>query len=82
MNVSAFIARLKSDFHVPIALGVFVSTSVYHFVSGRDLGSSYVNSLYAFYAFLAGHSFTQEKYNGTNGSSGTGGDSADTEAKS
>jgi hypothetical protein len=50
-----FFARVVNDAHVPIALLVFLVTTVYHFWTGRDLGASYTNSLYAFYAFLTGH---------------------------
>ena len=45
------------DSHVPIALFVFTVTTVHHFVTHIDLGPGYVNSLYAMYAFLAGHAY-------------------------
>lgn len=51
---SNVLERLKNDFHVPIALLVLAVTSFMHFKSHVDLGANYVNSLYAFYAFLAG----------------------------
>jgi hypothetical protein len=53
--VKTLLSRLTNDAHVPIALLVFLVTSVYHFHTGTDLGANYTNSLYAFYGFLAGH---------------------------
>ena len=47
--------RLK-DSHIPIALLVFAVTTVVMVIKG-DIGAQYTSSLYAMYAFLAGHSF-------------------------
>jgi hypothetical protein len=55
--------RLRNDFHIPVALIVFAVTTGYHFYTGHDLGSQYCNSLYAFYAFLGGHSFVNRTQN-------------------
>lgn len=63
MNVIKNILSTVS-LQVPIALIVFGATSAYHFHTGRDLGVNYTNSLYALYAFLAGHAFVQGKYSG------------------
>src|SRR5271157_4065992 len=57
-----FLDRLTNDAHVPIALFVFVVTSAYHFHTGKDLGSGYVSSLYAFYGFLGGHALVYQKW--------------------
>jgi hypothetical protein len=54
--------RLTNDFHIPLAAMVFLGTSGYHFHTHVDLGTNYVNSLYAFYAFLGGHAFTFQKW--------------------
>jgi hypothetical protein len=62
MKLSEFIQKLKSDLHVPVALFVFLVTTVMHVVTHKDLGANYTNSLYAFYGFLAGHGLTQAKY--------------------
>ena len=66
MKISDFIAKIKSDAHVPVALFVFVVTTVIHTITKRDLGANYTNSLYAFYGFLTGHGLTQAKYNPDN----------------
>lgn len=47
--------KLKNDFHIPIALLVFIVTTIVHVWTKADLGANYVSSLYALYAFLAGH---------------------------
>lgn len=56
------VEKIKSDGHMPVALFVFVVTTVIHVATKRDLGANYVSSLYAFYGFLAGHKFVQGKY--------------------
>lgn len=68
-SFSALSAILK-DFHVPIALVVFTTTTIYHFYTHADLGPQYVNSLYAFYAFLGGHAYVNRKQD--NGDSDAG----------
>jgi len=62
MNIKPLLSKLTNDLHVPIAVMVFTVTTVYHFVSGKDLGSGYVSSLYAFYSFLAGHFGFSQKW--------------------
>jgi len=57
-----FLDKLTNDAHVPIALFVFIVTSAYHFHTGKDLGSGYVSSLYAFYGFLGGHALVYQKW--------------------
>lgn len=47
--------KLKDDAHIPVAILVFVVTTTIHVWSHADLGANYVSSLYALYAFLAGH---------------------------
>jgi len=62
MSVTSILAKFTNDMHVPIALLVFAVTSGYHFYTGKDLGSGYVSSLYAFYGFLAGHAAAFQKW--------------------
>ncbi len=57
-----FLDKLTNDSHVPIALFIFVVTSVYHFHTGKDLGTNYTNSLYAIYGFLGGHALVYQKW--------------------
>lgn len=62
MDFKKIMEKIKSDGHVPVALFVFAVTTVIHVKTQRDLGANYVNSLYAFYGFLAGHKWAQDKY--------------------
>lgn len=62
MNFQAILDRLKNDFHIPVGLAVFATTTVFHFWTKQDLGPNYVNSIYALYAFLGGHALGQMKW--------------------
>jgi hypothetical protein len=62
MKGSELLQKLKDYAHVPIAVFVLLLTFGYTWYTGRDLGPNFTNSLYAFYAFLAGHGFTQNKW--------------------
>lgn len=57
MKFQMLLDKLKTDFHIPIALIVFATTTVAHLWTSRDLGPQYVNSIYAMYAFLGGHAW-------------------------
>lgn len=57
MKFDSVLAKLKTDFHIPIALLVFAITTAYHFKTRIDLGQNYTNSIWALYAFLGGHAF-------------------------
>jgi hypothetical protein len=56
-KISAFLEKMNADFHIPVALLIFGTTTIYHFKTHLDLGSQYVNSIYALYAFLGGHAW-------------------------
>jgi hypothetical protein len=45
--------------HTLIALIVFISTLVFHWKTGRDLGPNFTASLYGMYGFLLGHGAAQ-----------------------
>jgi hypothetical protein len=62
-GLKAFVAKVKSDGHVPVALLALAVTTTVYIVTKKDLGPGYVNAMYAFYAFLAGDKFFQNKYN-------------------
>lgn len=62
VHIKSVLAKFTNDMHVPIALVVVTATSAYHFLSGKDLGSGYVSSLYAFYGFLGGHFGLSQKW--------------------
>ena len=61
-SVKSVLAKFTNDLHVPIALGVFATTSAYTFYTGKDLPPGYVSSLYAFYGFMAGHFGLSQKW--------------------
>jgi len=62
MNFQNIWNKITNDAHIPIALGVFVSTSAFHFIKHIDLGPNYTNSIYAMYGFLAAHGAAQQKW--------------------
>jgi len=58
------LAKLRDDAHMPIAILVFAVVSVYHFYTGKDLGTNYTNVIYGTYGFLATHKFVNDKFGG------------------
>ena len=62
MTMKAILSKFTNDLHVPIALLVFGVTSGFHFYTGKDLGSGYVSSLYAFYGFLGAQFGLSQKW--------------------
>lgn len=67
MNINKIRDWILTESHIPVGLSVFSVTSIYHFVTGHDLGANYVNSIYAMYAFLGAHGIAQAKWNTTGG---------------
>lgn len=55
MDVKALLAKITNDFHIPVAVFVFASTTVYHFWTKQDLGANYVEAIKYMYLFLTGH---------------------------
>jgi hypothetical protein len=76
-KIQGFLDKLTNDAHVPIALFVFLVTSAYHFHTGKDLGTNYINSLYAFYGFLLGHAGVYQKWPDQSNSGGASAASTD-----
>lgn len=62
MNFKGILDQVKSHGHVPVALFVFAVTTTIHVVTKKDLGPNYINSIYAFYGFLAGDKYCQGKF--------------------
>lgn len=62
MDAKSLLAKFTNDLHVPVALGVFTVTTVWHFYSKQDLGANYVDSIKFFYLFLAGHFTASQKW--------------------
>lgn len=48
--------------HFILAAICQASLHVYSWKTGHDIGSGLQNTVYAFYAFLAGHALTYQKY--------------------
>lgn len=62
MTLRGFFDKIINDMHIPIAVGVFCITTVFHFWKRADLGTNYVNSIYAFYGFLGAHFGASQKW--------------------
>ena len=62
MDINKILDALINKFHIILASVAQGAIIVYHFKTGHDVGPGVVNTVYAFYAFLAGHAFTYQKY--------------------
>lgn len=62
MNLNRYLDLLINKFHIILGTGAQAAVLVYHFKTGRDIGPGIQNSLYGYYAFLAGHALTYQKY--------------------
>lgn len=56
-----------NKFHIILGSLAQAAIFVYHFKTGHDLGAGVQNTVYGYYAFLAGHALTYQKYPDTNG---------------
>ncbi len=68
MDTKNILSKITNDFHIPVALIVFAATSGYHFYTRLDLGTNYVDSIKAFYLFLAAHAGVYQKWPDKSGS--------------
>lgn len=62
MTFNKFLDLLINKFHIILGTGAQAAVLVYHFKTGHDIGPGIQNSLYGYYAFLAGHALTYQKY--------------------
>lgn len=62
MNWDKVYDTLINKFHIVLGALTQGTIIVYHFRTGHDLGAGVVNTVYAWYAFLAGHAFTYQKW--------------------
>lgn len=62
MKFSGFLDTIINKFHIVLGTVAQGAIIVYHFKTGKDVGPGVVNTIYAFYAFLAGHALTYQKY--------------------
>lgn len=53
---------LINKFHIVLGSAAQAAILVYHFKTGHDIGSGIQNTVYGYYAFLAGHALTYQKY--------------------
>jgi hypothetical protein len=51
-----------NKFHIILGSAAQAAVFVYHFKTGHDLGAGVQNTVYGYYAFLAGHALTYQKY--------------------
>lgn len=62
MKLDAALDLLINKFHIILGSAAQAAVLVYHFKTGHDIGAGVQNSLYGYYAFLAGHALTYQKY--------------------
>ncbi len=62
MNLDRVLDLAINKFHIVLGTVCQAAILVYHFHTGHDIGSGVQGTVYAFYAFLAGHAFTYQKY--------------------
>lgn len=53
---------LINKFHIVLGTAAQAAILIYHFKTGKDVGPGVINSVYAYYAFLAGHALTYQKF--------------------
>lgn len=62
INFDKLFDVLINKFHIVLGSIAQAAIFVYHFKTGRDIGAGVQNTVYGFYAFLAGHALTYQKY--------------------
>ena len=62
MKFPPILDTLINKFHIILGSTTQAAILTYHFKTGKPLDSGVVNTVYAFYAFLAGHALTYQKY--------------------
>jgi hypothetical protein len=62
VTLSSVLDTLINKFHIVLGSAAQFAIIAYHFKTGKDVGPGVVNTVYAYYAFLAGHAFTYQRY--------------------
>ena len=62
MNFEKYLDLLINKFHILLATTAQAAVLAYQFKTGHDIGPGIQNSLYGYFAFLAGHALTYQKY--------------------
>lgn len=53
---------IVNKFHIILGSAAQGALIYYRFKTGNDIGPGLTNTIYAYYAFLAGHALTYQKY--------------------
>jgi len=62
INFQSILDTLINKFHIVLGTACQAAIFIYHFKTGHDIGTGVQNTVYAYYAFLAGHAFTYQRY--------------------
>jgi len=62
INFQSILDTLINKFHIVLGTGAQAAIFIYHFKTGHDIGTGVQNTVYAYYAFLAGHAYTYQKW--------------------
>lgn len=62
MNLDKAFDFLINKFHIVLGTVAQATVLAYQYKTGHDIGPGIQNSLYGYYAFLAGHALTYQKY--------------------
>lgn len=62
MNLDKVLDLIINKFHIILGSAAQAAVFIYHFHTGHDIGSGVQNTVYGYYAFLAGHCLTYQKY--------------------
>jgi len=62
MKADQILDTLINKFHIILGSAAQAAIFVYHFKTGHDIGSGVQNTVYGYYAFLAGHALTYQRY--------------------
>jgi hypothetical protein len=62
INLQVALDTLINKFHIILATVAQAAVLAYHFKTGHDIGPGVQNTLYAYYAFLAGHAGIYQKW--------------------
>lgn len=62
MKLDRVLDLIINKFHIILGTGCQAALLVYHFKTGHDIGAGIQNTVYGYYAFLAGHALTYQKY--------------------
>lgn len=62
MNFNKILDTLINKFHIILGSAAQAAVFIYHFKTGHDIGSGVQNTVYGYYAFLAGHALTYQRF--------------------